>query len=138
MGLENIYPQETFNKIIDTPKENRTWVLSVIINIIFGIWLGIMYYSHDKSNNERIEAERKLVIQIQSNLKDNKDYNKMVLEAEKICREKYEIKIDILKEKYERTIIEKAASLERDLLLLKREARRINNNTKEITKKVGL
>lgn len=72
----DINPQEVFNKVIDTPKENRTWVLSVIINIIFGVWLGIMYYSYDKSNDERIEAERNLNIQIQSNLKDNKYYNK--------------------------------------------------------------
>lgn len=138
MGLENINPQEAFNKIIDTPEENRTWVLSVIINIIFGVWLGIMYYSYDKSNNERITAERNLNSQIQLNLKDNKDYNKAVVQAEKECRKEYELKLEILKSKYERILIDKAASLERDMRILRNEAIRINNNTKEITKKVGL
>lgn len=133
-----IDPQEAFNKIIDTPTENRTWVLSVIINIIFGVWLGIMYYSYDKSNNERIRSERNLNIQIQSNLRDNKDYNKAVVEAEKECRKEYELKLELTKSKYENTLIEKAASLERDMRVLRNEARRINNNTKKITRKVGL
>lgn len=138
MGLENLDPNRTFEKIIDTAPQNRSWVLSVIINIIFGVWLGIMYYSYDKANNERIAAERSLNIQLQANLKDNKDYSKAILEAEKECRKEYELKIEILKSKYEQTLVEKAASLERDMRILRNEARRINNNTKEITKKVGL
>lgn len=138
MGLIDINPNEVFDKIVDTPIEHRTWVLSVVINIIFGVGLGIMFYAYSNANNERIQAERKLAIQLQSNLKDNKEYNKEVVQAEKRCREEYELKLEILKSKYEGTLIEKAASLERDMKILRDEARRINNNTKEITKKVGL
>lgn len=136
--MEKIDPGRIFEKVIDAHPQNRSWVLSVIINIIFGIGLWIMFSSYSKANNERIEAERKLGIQIEVNLKDNKDYSKAILEAEKDCRKEYELKIEVLKSKYEKTLVDKAASLERDMRILRNEARRINNNTKEITKKAGL
>lgn len=138
MGIDNLDPNRAFEKIIDTEPKNRSWVLSVVINIIFGVGLGIMFYLYSQARDERILSERKLDIQIQSNLKDNKDYSKAISEAERICRIEYEAKIEILKSKYENTLIEKASTLEKEMKYLRNEAKRISYNTKQNAKKVGL
>lgn len=138
MAIDNIDPNRLIEKIIDTEPRNRAWVLSVVINIILGIGLGIMFYLYSQARDERITSESALAIQIQSNLRDNKDYSKAVAMSEKACRDEYELKLDIAKDKYEKSLIDKSEQLDRDMRELRNDARRINNTTKQISKKVGI
>lgn len=138
MGIDNLDPNRAFEKIIDTEPKNRAWVLSVVINIIFGVGLSIMFYLYNQARDERILSERKLDIQVQANLRDNKDYSQAVLMAEKVCREVYEAKLDIAKAKYEKALVDKSEDLERDMRALRNEANKINRTTKQISNKIGL
>lgn len=138
MGIDNLDPNRAFEKIIDTEPKNRAWVLSVVINIIFGVGLSIMFYLYNQARDERILSERNLAVQVQANLRDNKDYSNAVLVAVNACRDSYEIKLDAAKAKYEKSLEDKSANLERDMRTLRNEASKINNTTKQITNKIGL
>lgn len=128
MGLIDQNPKEYFDKIIDTEPKNRTWVLSVVINFILAFGIGLMIYLYNKVNSDKADLEKRLDIQIQSNLKENKDYSKVIFERDMY----WQAKIDTERANNKKYLEDKALKLEQELEILKKESRRVverTNNT---------
>lgn len=131
MKLLDQNPKEYFDKIIDTEPKNRPWVLSVVINFILFFGLCLMYYLYNEAKDERIRAESKLEIQVQANLKDNKDYSRAIREAEKARDDYWEIKFNNQKNITDNLISKEATKMEAEIKRLTQQTnsliRRTNN-----------
>jgi len=125
-------PKEYFDKIIDTEPKNRPWVLSVVINFILFFGLCLMYYLYNESKDERIRAESKLEIQVQANLKDNKDYSRAIREAEKARDDYWTIKFDNQKNITDKLINDKATEMEAEIKRLRQQTNNLVKRTNKI------
>lgn len=131
-----------FESIKSTPLKDRIFVL-----MLFFIFIAVGYSVYitktltnekDKEYDLRIKAERELAIQYSINLKDNKDYTALLLQANKDCDEKWQIKLDNERSIGQKYLQEKAASLEKELNYLRNESRKIRSEAKTIKNKVNL
>lgn len=111
-------------KVIDTEPKNRTWVLSLILNIILAAACFFCYSRMINAENREMETYQKLDIQKALNLSDNKDCLKAIREAEKNKDLEWSIKVDNLQTIYNKELKEKAEKLEQQI--------------KEINKRVGV
>jgi len=110
-------------KVIDTEPKNRSWVLSLILNIILAIACFFCYSRMINAENREMELSKKLDIQKSLNLTDSKDCLKAIREAEKNKDLEWSIKVDNLQSIYNKELKEKADKLEQQI--------------KEINKRVG-
>ena len=70
-------------KVIDTAPNNRSWVLSLILNIILAAGCFFCYSRMINAENREIEINNKLDIQKALNLSESKDCLKAIREAER-------------------------------------------------------
>lgn len=125
MGLIDQNPKEYFDKIIDTEPQNRTWVLSVVINFILAFGIGLMIYLYNGVNKDKTDLEKRLDIQTQYNLKDNKDCTKVILERDVY----WQAKIDTERANNKKYLEDKALKLEQELDMLKKESKKVVERT---------
>lgn len=110
-------------KVIDTEPNNRSWVLSLILNIILAAGCFFCYSRMINAENRESETYQKLDVQKALNLSDNKDCLKAIREAEKNKDLEWSTKVDNLQTIYNKELKEKAEKLEQQI--------------KEINKRVG-
>lgn len=110
-------------KVIDTEPNNRSWVLSLILNIILAAGCFFCYSRMINAENREVEMSKNLDIQKSLNLSDGKDCLKAIREAEKNKDLEWSIKVDNLQTIYNKELKEKADKLEQQI--------------KEINKRVG-
>jgi hypothetical protein len=102
-------------KVIDIEPKNRSWVLSLILNIILAAACFFCYSRMINAENIEIETNNKLDVQKALNLSDSKDYLKAIREAEKNKDIENKAELDNLRDNYNKELKEKANKLERDL-----------------------
>jgi len=110
-------------KVIDTEPNNRSWVLSLILNIILAAGCFFCYSRMINAENKEAETYQKLDVQKALNLSDNKDCLKAIREAEKNKDLEWSVKVNNLQTIYNKELKEKAEKLEQQI--------------KEINKRVG-
>lgn len=98
-------------KIIDVEPEDRSWVLSLILNIILAAGCFFCYSRMINAENREIKAKAELDVQKALNLTENKDCLKLIREAEKNKDIEYKIERDA----YYKELKTKADKLEEDL-----------------------
>ena len=104
-------------KVLDTEPQNRTWVLSLILNIILAAACFFCYSRMINAENREIEANNKLDIQKALNLSDNKECLKAIREAEKNKDLEYKLERDA----YYKELKTKADKLEHDLIRIRKK-----------------
>lgn len=83
--LDNLNPKEFFDKVVDTKPENRTWLLSVLLNVAFAALTVIIYVvlSNDKEiavkREEKIKQE--LIINLNNSFEKDKECLKLIEQA---------------------------------------------------------
>lgn len=102
-------------KVIDTAPNNRSWVLSLILNIILAAGCFFCYSRMINAENREAETYRKLDVQKALNLSDSKDCLKAIREAERNKDIENKAELDHLRDNYNKELKEKADKLERDL-----------------------
>ena len=102
-------------KVIDTAPNNRSWVLSLILNIILAAGCFFCYSRMINAENREIETNNKLDVQKALNLSDSKDCLKLIREAERNKDIENKVELDNLRNNYNKELKEKANKLERDL-----------------------
>lgn len=134
--------KEIFEDIIKTEPSNRPWVLSVIINCLLGIGLIVTFYVFSNraeiAEKKQNAAERELAIQRASNLKDNRDCNALILQANKECEEKWQAKFDNERTLNQKYLEDKAARLEQEIEYLRNETRKVKSRTEKMKSKIDL
>jgi len=108
-------------KVIDTEPKNRSWVLSLIINIILAAACIFFYSRSNNSDKREQDTRRELAIQKALNLSDSKDCLKAVREAEKNKDLEYTAKLDNIRDTYNKELNDKAIRLEKDLARLQKK-----------------
>lgn len=102
-------------KVIDTEPKNRTWVLSLILNIILAAACFFCYSRMINAENEKLEANRQLDIQKALNLSDGKDCLKAIREAEKNKDLEWSAKFDNLQSTQTKDLRNQADKLEKEI-----------------------
>jgi len=102
-------------KVIDTAPNNRSWVLSLILNIILAASCFFCYSRMINAENRESNAYQKLEVQKALNLSDSKDCLKAIREAEKNKEIENKAELDNLRNNYNKELKEKADKLEKDL-----------------------
>lgn len=102
-------------KVIDTAPNNRSWVLSLILNIILAAGCFFCYSRMINAENRESDAYQKLEVQKALNLSDSKDYLKLIRAVERNEDMEHKAELDNLRNNYNRELKEKADKLERDL-----------------------
>jgi len=107
--------KEVLVKVIDTEPKNRSWVLSLILNIILAAACFFCYSRMINAENREIETNNKLDVQKALNLTDSKDCLKLIREAEKNKDLEYKAEIANIRDTYNKELKNKADKLEQDL-----------------------
>lgn len=102
-------------KVIDTEPKNRSWVLSLILNIILTAACFFCYSRMINAENREIETNNKLDVQKALNLTENKDCLKLIREAEKNKDLEYKAEIANIRDVYYKELKNRADKLEQDL-----------------------
>jgi hypothetical protein len=102
-------------KVIDTEPKNRSWVLSLILNIILAIACFFCYSRMINAENRELELSKELDKQKSLNLLDNKDCLKAIREVEKNKDLEWSVKVDNLQTIYNKELKEKAEKLEQQI-----------------------
>lgn len=104
-------------KVIDTEPKNRSWVLSLVLNIILAAGCFFCYSRMINAENREVEANRKLDIQKSLNLSESKECLKLIREAEKNKDLEYKLERDA----YYKELKNKADKLEQDLIRIRKK-----------------
>ena len=102
-------------KVIDTAPNNRSWVLSLILNIILAAACFFCYSRMINAENNELKIYQKLDNQKALNLSDSKDCLKAIREAERNKDIENKAELDNLRNNYNKELKEKADKLEKDL-----------------------
>lgn len=102
-------------KVIDTEPNNRSWVLSLILNIILAAACFFCYSRMINAENNELKTYQKLDIQKALNLSDSKDCLKAIREAERNKDIENKDELNNLRDNYNKELKEKANKLEKDL-----------------------
>lgn len=102
-------------KVIDTAPNNRSWVLSLILNIILAAGCFFCYSRMINAENNQLKTDQKLDTQKALNLSDSKDCLKAIREAERNKEIENKAELDNLRNNYNKELKEKADKLEKDL-----------------------
>lgn len=102
-------------KVIDTAPNNRSWVLSLILNIILAAACFFCYSRMINAENNQLKTDQKLDTQKALNLSDSKDCLKAIREAERNKDIENKAELDNLRNNYNKELKEKADKLEKDL-----------------------
>ena len=102
-------------KVIDTAPNNRSWVLSLILNIILAAACFFCYSRMINAENNELKIYQKLDNQKALNLSDSKDCLDAIREAERNKDIENKVELDNLRNNYNRELKDKADKLERDL-----------------------
>ena len=105
-------------KVIDTEPNNRSWVLSLILNVILAAGCFFCYSRMINAENRESKIYQKLDVQKALNLSESKDCLKAIREAEKNKDIEWSVKFDNIQNIYNKDLKERADKLERQINLL--------------------
>ncbi|HEX8586053.1 MAG TPA: hypothetical protein VF680_16790 [Allosphingosinicella sp.] len=131
-------PKEYFDKIVDAKKEDRPWVLSVVLIFCSFIVAVVSFFvfraGEEKATARAIKAETMLETQRVLNLTDAKNCPQEVRMAEKARDEFHEARYLLLEQKYlneQKEFLTKFEQLHRQSINLRNEQQRINKIVRE-------
>jgi hypothetical protein len=107
--------KEVVVKVLDTEPHNRSWVLSLILNVILAIACFFCYSRMINAENREIKAKTELDVQKALNLTDSKDCLKLIREAEKAKDLEWSTKFDNLQNTSNKDLRLQADKLEKEI-----------------------